>query len=168
MRTHSLSSSDRDLGQDDDGLAASARGDPDVAIDAIRIPNVLIIEDNPGDVELTMLAFQTRGLIVDFHVAIDGANALQYLQTLAASPDPRPDLILLDLNLPKITGAAILTYIRGEPELAGIPTVILTSSRAARDYEQCARLGVDAYLIKPMTLQEMLEMMEQIAPILER
>ncbi len=152
----------------DDDEMVWAQGNPEDGIDAIRIPKVLIIEDNPGDVELTMLAFQTRGLVADFHVAINGSNALVYLESLASSADPRPDLILLDLNLPKVTGAEFLAMIRCRPQLTTIPIVVLTSSRAERDFQQCSALGIEAYLNKPMSLQDMLAMMEQIAPILER
>lgn len=148
--------------------AAASRGDPEFQSAPFHIPNVLIIEDNPGDVELTMLAFEARGLIADFHVAVDGSKALHYLTGLTSSLHPRPDLILLDLNLPKVTGAEILAFLKRHPYLSGIPTAILTSSNATRDREQCSTLGVDAYLVKPMTLHGMLEMMKKIAVLLSR
>ena len=148
--------------------AAASRGDPEFQSAPFHIPNVLIIEDNPGDVELTMLAFEARGLIADFHIAVDGSKALSYLAGLASSLHPRPDLILLDLNLPKVTGAEILAFLKRHPYLSGIPTAILTSSNAPDDVERCSSLGVDAYLVKPMTLHGMLEMMKRIASLLER
>jgi CheY-like chemotaxis protein len=167
MSTSAICADSAQADYDLDDIAPSAQGNPTLGMEAIRIPSVLIIEDNPGDVELTMLAFQARGLIVDFQVAVNGGKALEYLESLATSESRRPDLILLDLNLPMITGRDILSYIKRDPDLCNIPTVVLTSSHAQRDSEQCSALGADAFLVKPMTLQELLDMMKEIEPILK-
>jgi two-component system, chemotaxis family, response regulator Rcp1 len=151
----------------DDGGTASAQSDQQAVTHPIHIPGVLIIEDNPGDVELTMLAFQTRALVADFRVVVNGAKAIEFFQSvLAASVPWRPDLILLDLNLPKVNGREVLAFLKQHEDLRDIPTVVLTSSHSARDQGSCSELGADAYLIKPMTLQELLDMMKEIEPIL--
>jgi CheY-like chemotaxis protein len=158
------------LADNDQGEAADESGPGSLQAETpnpLHIPSVLIIEDNPGDVELTMLAFQTRGLTADFRVAINGSKAIEYLQLVRSATTPwRPDLILLDLGLPVVTGRDVLAFIKGHVELADIPTVVLTASKAELDWERCSTLGADAFLTKPMTLQELLNMMKEIEPML--
>lgn len=114
---------------------------------------VLLVEDNPGDADLTRETLRAGKLHLDIDVAIDGAEALA---RLARNPpyeaSPRPDLILLDLNLPKIDGPDVLRAIRARPEIAHIPVVVLTSSDAERDVVKSYSLGANCYVTKPVGL----------------
>jgi chemotaxis family two-component system response regulator Rcp1 len=94
---------------------------------------VLLVEDNPGDVRLTREAFRDAKVHLDMHVAADGVEAMEFLLRQGAySQSPRPDLILLDLNLPRKDGREVLAEIKGDPSLKSIPVVILTTSARTR------------------------------------
>lgn len=117
--------------------------------------DVLLVEDNPGDIRLTQEAFRAVNSAIRLHVAMDGVEALTFLAQEGAYADaPRPDLILLDLNLPKKDGREVLKHIRGDDQLSSIPTVILTTSDAAIDINQSYTLQANSYLIKPMQLEK--------------
>jgi two-component system, chemotaxis family, response regulator Rcp1 len=112
---------------------------------------VLLVEDNAGDVRLTQEAFRDVNPSIRLHVASDGVEAMAFLRhegTYAHAP--RPDLILLDLNLPKMDGRQVLTQIKKDESLKIIPTVILTSSEAESDVVTSYRLKANCYLSKPM------------------
>src|SRR5271156_635717 len=95
---------------------------------------VLLVEDSPGDVRLTQEAFREANQSIHLHVASDGVEAMAFLrQEGVHSQAPRPDLILLDLNLPKMDGRQVLAHIKEHPNLKTIPTVILTTSKAEGD-----------------------------------
>ena len=116
---------------------------------------VLLVEDSPGDVRLTQEAFRDSNVLVHLHVALDGVEALSYLKREDAHVNsPRPDLILLDLNLPKKDGREVLAHIKGDDELKSIPTVILTTSEAEVDIVKSYQLQANCYLSKPVHLQE--------------
>jgi len=116
---------------------------------------VLLVEDSPGDVRLTQEAFRDSNVLVHLHVALDGVEALAYLKREDAHVNsPRPDLILLDLNLPKKDGREVLAHIKGDDELKSIPTVILTTSEAEVDIVKSYQLQANCYLSKPVHLQE--------------
>jgi two-component system, chemotaxis family, response regulator Rcp1 len=116
---------------------------------------VLLVEDSPGDVRLTQEAFRESNVLVHLHVAIDGVEALAYLKREGAHVNsPRPDLILLDLNLPKKDGREVLAHIKGNDDLKSIPTVILTTSEAEVDIVKSYQLQANCYLSKPVHLQE--------------
>jgi chemotaxis family two-component system response regulator Rcp1 len=116
---------------------------------------VLLVEDSPGDVRLTQEAFRESNVLVHLHVAIDGVEALAYLKREGAHINsPRPDLILLDLNLPKKDGREVLAHIKGNDDLKSIPTVILTTSEAEVDIVKSYQLQANCYLSKPVHLQE--------------
>ena len=116
---------------------------------------VLLVEDSPGDVRLTQEAFRESNVLVHLHVAIDGVEALAYLKREGAHINsPRPDLILLDLNLPKKDGRQVLAHIKGNDDLKSIPTVILTTSEAEVDIVKSYQLQANCYLSKPVHLQE--------------
>ena len=99
--------------------------------------DILLVEDNPKDVELTLRAFKTANLANTVHVARDGVEALEFLFRAAASSDTqvseRPNLILLDLKLPRLDGHEVLKRIKSDPRTCGIPVVVLTSSSEERD-----------------------------------
>jgi CheY-like chemotaxis protein len=115
--------------------------------------NVLLVEDSPGDVRLTREAFRDADVPVTLHVAADGVEAMAFLQHEEAHADaPRPDLILLDLNLPKMDGRAVLARIKEDENLRTIPTIILTTSEAEADIVRSYQLQANCYLSKPVDL----------------
>ena len=118
-----------------------------------KVVEVLLVEDSPGDVRLTREAFRDANGSVRLHVASDGVEAVAFLKAEGAHTQaPRPDLILLDLNLPKMDGREVLAFIKGHPSLATIPTVILTTSDAEADILMSYELKANAYLSKPVQL----------------
>jgi chemotaxis family two-component system response regulator Rcp1 len=115
--------------------------------------NVLLVEDTPGDVHLTQEAFRHANRTICLHVAVDGVEAMEFLKREGLhSNAPRPDFILLDLNLPKLDGREVLAQIKGDPDLRDIPTVILTTSEAEADILKSYRLRANSYLAKPIRL----------------
>lgn len=114
---------------------------------------VLLVEDSPGDVRLTQEAFREANIAIQLHVAPDGVEAMQFLRQQGRhAQSPRPDLILLDLNLPRMDGREVLATIKADDGLKSIPTVILTTSEAEADIAKCYRLQANCYLTKPMQL----------------
>jgi two-component system, chemotaxis family, response regulator Rcp1 len=114
---------------------------------------VLLVEDSPGDVRLTQEAFRDANRAVNLHVATDGVEAMEFLRKQGAHLNaPRPDLILLDLNLPKMDGREVLVHIKEDQNLKTIPTVILTTSDAEVDIVKSYQLQANCYLTKPVQL----------------
>jgi two-component system, chemotaxis family, response regulator Rcp1 len=114
---------------------------------------VLLIEDSPGDVRLTREVFRDANRAIRLSVACDGVEAMAFLKQDGAYVDaPRPDLILLDLNLPKMDGREVLAHIKADHSLKTIPTVILTTSDAEADIAQSYQLRANCYLSKPVQL----------------
>jgi chemotaxis family two-component system response regulator Rcp1 len=114
---------------------------------------VLLVEDSPGDVRLTREAFRNAALPIRLHVAADGVEAMAFLRREGAFAGvPRPDFILLDLNLPRMDGREVLAHIKGDPDLKSIPTIILTTSDADADVVKSYRLQASAFLTKPVQL----------------
>ncbi len=113
---------------------------------------VLLVEDNPGDVRLTKEVFRHADCSVRLHVACDGVEAMAFLRRegAALADVPRPDIILLDLNLPGMDGREVLARIKENPMLKTIPTVILTTSDAEADIAESYQLGANCYLRKPV------------------
>jgi CheY-like chemotaxis protein len=112
---------------------------------------VLLVEDSPGDVRLTREAFREANVSIQLHVATDGVEAMSFLNQQAPHSDaPRPDLILLDLNLPKMDGREVLANIKADDNLKTIPTVILTTSEAEADIVKSYQLQANSYLSKPV------------------
>jgi len=115
---------------------------------------VLLVEDNPGDVRLTKEAFLEANKTINLHVASDGVEAMAFLRrTGAHGRAPRPDLILLDLNLPRMDGREVLAHIKQDVSLKLIPTVILTTSNAEADIVKSYQLQANCYLTKPVQLE---------------
>jgi two-component system, chemotaxis family, response regulator Rcp1 len=116
---------------------------------------VLLVEDSPGDVRLTQEAFHDANRTVRLHVASDGVEAMAFLRHQGAhSAAPRPDLILLDLNLPKMDGREVLARIKEDASLKTIPTIILTTSEAEADIAKSYQLQANCYLSKPVQLDQ--------------
>ena len=115
---------------------------------------VLLVEDSPGDVRLTQEAFREANRSIRLHVAVDGVEAMSFLNQEGVHADaPRPDLILLDLNLPKMDGREVLAHIKDDDSLKLIPTVILTTSDAEADIVKSYQLQANCYLTKPVQLE---------------
>jgi two-component system, chemotaxis family, response regulator Rcp1 len=116
---------------------------------------VLLVEDSPGDVRLTQEAFREADPTIDLRIAADGVEAMAYLRRegIHASA-PRPEFILLDLNLPKMDGREVLAHIKEDDNLKTIPTVILTTSDAEADILTSYQLQANCYLSKPVQLEE--------------
>jgi CheY-like chemotaxis protein len=114
---------------------------------------VLLVEDSPGDVRLTREAFRDADVSIRLHVASDGVEAMAFLRRQDEHIHaPRPDLILLDLNLPRMDGREVLAQVKEDPNLKTIPTVILTTSEAEADIMKSYELQANAYLSKPVQL----------------
>jgi CheY-like chemotaxis protein len=124
---------------------------------------VLLVEDNPGDVRLTREALRDAKVRNNLHVAADGEEALAFLRREGSHGGaPRPDLILLDLNLPKRDGREVLHEIKADDRLKHIPVVILTTSQAERDILETYRLRANAYVTKPVDLERFLTVVQSI------
>jgi len=115
--------------------------------------HVLMVEDNPADADLTRETLEAGRFQLVLSVAADGEEAMSFLRKQGRhAGERRPDLILLDLNIPKQDGRRVLAEAKGDPELRTIPVIVLTSSDAERDIAQCYLLGANCYLTKPVDL----------------
>ncbi|GAA3484677.1 response regulator [Streptomyces yanii] len=124
---------------------------------------VLLVEDDPGDELMTREAFEDNKIRNTLHVARDGQEALDFLYRRGDHGDaPRPDLILLDLNLPRYDGRQVLEKIKNDPELALIPVVVLTTSSAEEDILRSYKLHANAYVTKPVDLDQFIAAVRQI------
>jgi two-component system response regulator len=113
--------------------------------------DILLVEDDPGDVELTREGLKTAKMLINLNVVDDGIKALKYLRKEAPYAGAvRPDLILLDLNLPRKDGRETLKEIRADENFKGIPVVVLTTSEADTDIAKCYDLGANCYITKPV------------------
>jgi len=128
-----------------------------------RAIEILLVEDNPGDVRLTIEALREGKLANNLQVARDGVEALQFLRRQGPHGNaPRPDLILLDLNLPKKDGREVLAEIKGDPDLRRIPVVILTTSQAEQDIVKSYDLYANCYIAKPVDLESFIRVVRSI------
>ncbi len=124
---------------------------------------ILLVEDNPGDVVLTQEALSEAKVANDVHVAVDGEEAMRFLRRGPGYEDaPRPDLILLDLNLPRKDGREVLADVKGDPELRRIPVIVLTTSAAEQDILHTYDLHANSYVTKPLDIGDFLEAVRQI------
>jgi CheY-like chemotaxis protein len=121
------------------------------------IGRILLAEDNPNDVELTLAALAEHGLANEVVVVRDGAEALDYLRRegpFADRPAGHPVVVLLDLKMPKVDGLEVLRAVKSDAALRAVPVVVLTSSREDRDLAEAYALGVNAYVVKPVAFDE--------------
>lgn len=124
---------------------------------------ILLVEDSPGDVRLTREALKDAKVRNNLHVVPDGVEALAFLRRTGRHADaPRPDLVLLDLNLPKKDGREVLEEIKADEGLKHIPVVILTTSQAEQDILESYRLRANAYVTKPVDLEQFLKVVKSI------
>jgi two-component system, chemotaxis family, response regulator Rcp1 len=125
------------------------------SLDAPRAIEILMVEDNPGDVRLTREALKGGKVLNQLHVVEDGVAALDFLYRRPPHEDaPRPDVILLDLNLPKMDGREVLSKIKSDDALKVIPVVVLTTSQAEEDVLRAYRLSANCYVTKPVDLHQ--------------
>lgn len=125
---------------------------------------ILLVEDNPDDVELTLRVFRKYNIINQIIVARDGEEALEILfnSQKGVQREERPDLILLDLKLPKVDGLEVLHQIKSHPRTQPIPVVILTSSKEETDLMKSYKLGVNSYIRKPVNFDNFIEVIRQL------
>ncbi|MGI5176957.1 response regulator [Dactylosporangium sp. CA-152071] len=124
---------------------------------------ILLVEDDPGDVLITREAFADHKVSNRLTVCADGADALRFLRREGAyATAPRPDIVLLDLNLPGVDGRAVLAAIHADPALNDIPVVVLTSSRAEEDFLRSHELRVDTYIAKPVDFASLMHVVRRI------
>jgi two-component system, chemotaxis family, response regulator Rcp1 len=125
--------------------------------------NILLVEDNPADVRLTREVFADGKIANKLHEVADGEQAMAFLrQTGPYADSPRPDLILLDLNLPRKDGREVLAEIKSDPSLKIIPVVILTTSRSDRDILESYNLHANCYISKPVDLLQFMEVIRSV------
>ena len=121
---------------------------------------ILLVEDNLGDARLTREALREGEVRSELHVARDGIEALAFLRRQGAYRDAaRPDIVLLDLNLPRKDGREVLAEMKADPELMRIPVVVLTTSESENDIMRCYELHANCYLTKPMELDRFIEVL---------
>ncbi len=131
--------------------------------ESCRPIEILMVEDNPGDVRLTVEALKEGKIRNNFNTVADGVEALAYLRRQGPYAEAtRPDLILLDLNLPKKSGPEVLAEIKEDPDLRRIPVVILTVSKAEQDILKTYNLHANCYITKPVELDQFLEVVKSI------
>ncbi len=125
--------------------------------------DILLVEDDPGDVLMTQEAFEEHKVRNRLSVVADGVDAMRFLRREGEFADaPRPDLVLLDLNLPRRGGREVLEDIKGDPELRSIPVVVLTTSSAEEDILRSYDLHANAYVTKPVDFERFIEVVRQI------
>ena len=130
-----------------------------------ELKRILLVEDNPNDVELTLKGLKEHNFANEVVVARDGVEALDYLYRRGQFADRsqgNPAAILLDLNLPRIDGLEVLKKIRSDDQLKLVPVVVLTSSREERDLMEAYKLGANAYVVKPVNFQEFMDAIKSL------
>ena len=130
-----------------------------------KLVEILLVEDNPGDLQLTLHALERIKLANQIHVVRDGVEALDFLFSTgpyAERPQRNPRVVLLDLKLPRIDGLEVLRRMKEEPRTRTIPVVVLTSSREERDIVESYQLGVNSYIFKPVDFEQFAESVRQL------
>ena len=128
-----------------------------------KIVEILLVEDNPGDVDLIKIGLEDAKVLNKLHVVTDGIEAMKFLRREDIYSDaPCPDLILLDLNLPRKSGREVLQEIKGHPKLQSIPVVILTSSEADEDICRAYELHANCYISKPVDFEQFVKVVQSL------
>jgi len=135
-------------------------------MNAVALPTILHIDDNDADLEFTQEAWSEYGSPATFLVARDGEAGIKRIQAMLARPTKLPDLILLDLSLPKVSGHDVLTYIRRQPALAQVPVVILTGTPTLEERARSLALGATDHITKPTGMTETIAMITRLKSIL--
>ena len=128
--------------------------------------DILLVEDNPDDIDLALYALRRHNLATHIHVVTDGVEALDFLffrgEYIQREYAQNPKLILLDLKMPRVDGLEVLKAIRENPLTSGIPVVILTTSKEESDLLESYRLGVNSYIVKPVNFEQFSEVVRQL------
>jgi len=135
-------------------------------MNAVVLPTILHIDDNDADLEFTQEAWSEYGSPATFLVARDGEAGISRIKNMLAHPEEVPDLILLDLSLPKVSGHDVLTYIRHQPALAKVPVVILTGTPTLEERARSLALGATDHITKPTGMAETVAMIMRLKSIL--
>jgi CheY-like chemotaxis protein len=131
--------------------------------ESLDVVDVLLVEDDDGDVLMTQEAFEYHKIRNQLHVVRDGEQAISFLRRTGEYSDaPRPGLVLLDLNLPRRDGREVLAELKSDPELSVIPVVVLTTSEAEEDILRSYRLHANAYVTKPVDFDRFIDVIRQI------
>jgi CheY-like chemotaxis protein len=134
-----------------------------VDVTSSKVIDVLMVEDDDGDILMTKEAFEYYKVQNRLHVVTDGEQALQFLRRQGPYADaPRPGLILLDVNLPRVSGLEVLAELKNDPELLVIPVVMLTTSRAEEDIVRSYSLHANAFVTKPVDFEHFMDAIRQI------
>ena len=129
-----------------------------------RLVEILLVEDNPGDVRLTQEVFKEAKILNHLNVVGDGVDAMAFLRREGGFADVvRPDIVLLDLNLPRKSGRDVLEEIKGDPALRNIPIVVLTTSRAEQDVLNAYEHHANCYITKPVGLEQFIDIVRSIS-----
>lgn len=129
----------------------------------VDLMQILLVEDNAADVRLTQEALKDAKVLNDLHVARDGVEAMDFLLRRGGHEDaPRPDIVILDLNLPRKDGKEVLAEMKGDPALRGIPVAVLTTSEAEADVLESYDLGANCFLTKPVDLDQFLKVVQAV------
>jgi CheY-like chemotaxis protein len=128
---------------------------------SVSLPPILLVEDNPMDLDLTLRAFNKKKFSNQVHIARDGEEALAFIPRWEAG-EALPAVILLDINLPKVNGLEVLRQLKAHERFRRIPVVVLTSSREDKDLKTAYDLGVNSYIEKPVSFNKFMEVAEQI------
>lgn len=127
----------------------------------VNLPPILLVEDNPMDLDLTLRAFSKKNFSNQVHIARDGEEALAFIPRWEAG-EALPAVVLLDINLPKINGLEVLRQLKNHERFRRIPVVVLTSSKEDKDLKTAYDLGVNSYIEKPVSFNKFMEVAEQI------
>jgi len=127
----------------------------------VKEVEVLLVEDNPNDQELTLRALKKKNLCNRIHVVSDGAEALDFIfgkgNYVGRTAADLPKVVLLDIKLPKVNGIEVLQKVKSDPALRSLPIVMLTSSKEGPDVQECYRLGANSYIVKPVDFDKFTE-----------
>ncbi len=130
---------------------------------SLDLMQILLVEDSAADVRLTREALKDAKVLNELHVARDGVEAMDFLHRRGGHEDaPRPDLVILDLNLPRMDGKEVLAELKGDDGLRQIPVAVLTTSGAERDIQQSYDLGANCFLTKPVDLEQFLRVVQAV------
>jgi len=131
----------------------------------VELKRILLVEDDPRDIELILNALNDSNLANTIEIAHDGVEAMDYLyrrNTFKSRPVGNPIVILLDIKMPRMDGIQVLEQLKSDKQLKSIPVVILTSSRETKDLDDCYKLGVNAYVVKPVRFSDFYEAVKQV------
>lgn len=129
----------------------------------IKPIEILLVEDNPGDVRLTQIGFRNAKVLNNLHVVMDGVEAMEFLHRAGRyAASPKPDLVLLDFNLPKKNGREVLSEIKTDEQLKSIPVIVLTISNDEEDILKAYNLHANAYITKPIDLNKFMNVIHSL------